>query len=84
MGCGCGKKGLRGVGRRPIITPRNNRSVSRGIPRSPRQLEALERNRSAAPPVTAKQLAAQAVDRTKKRAQVERKRRMAIAARKKP
>ena len=80
MGCGCGGGGVRGVGRRPIVGPRS--SVSRGIPRSPRQLEALERNKGIAPPITARQLAAQTSDRSKKRMQIERKRRLAIAAKK--
>lgn len=38
MGCGC-RGGVRGTGRRPVVTP-SQRSVGRGIAKSsPRQLE---------------------------------------------
>ena len=43
MGCGCGGKrrdAIRGVGPRPIVTPRNM-SAQTGIPRSARQISAL-------------------------------------------
>ena len=88
MGCGCGGKkgGVRGVGRRPIVTPRN-RSISRGTPRSPRTLQRLEREAAAAPPANARQLSmkqnANKSETAQKRIQIERKRRLAIAARRK-
>jgi len=43
MGCGCGGKrrdAIRGVGPRPIVTPRNM-SAQTGIPRSARQINQI-------------------------------------------
>ena len=44
MGCGCGggrrRNAIRGVGPRPIVTPKN-RSAQTGIPRSARQTNQL-------------------------------------------
>jgi hypothetical protein len=43
IGCGCGGKrrdAIRGVGPRPIVTPRN-RSAQTGIPRSARQINQI-------------------------------------------
>jgi hypothetical protein len=73
MGCGCGKRNkVRNAGRRPVVTPRNNPSVSSGVAAGPApiQLQALSRtpNRGAS-------------GMNKERRLLERKRRAAIARR---
>ena len=40
MGCGCGGN-RRGVGRRPVVAPRNNRAVRISAAKTPTQLTAL-------------------------------------------
>jgi hypothetical protein len=77
MGCGCGRNarggrssGVRGVGPRPIITPRN-RSVQRGIPVSGKQL--LQAQRTAAKPLSP--------EKDARRQMIEKKRRQIIGLR---